>query len=115
MDEDVLAYIAAVPDARRERVEALHGLIINLFPKVTVDLRYKMPTYTVGEGWVAVANQKQYVSLYTCSPEHIETFKQQYPDIKTGKGCINFRDRDDIPLAVLEGVVQHAISKPKGR
>jgi len=39
----------------------------------------------VGDGWVAIANQKHYVSLYTCGYHHIERFKQRCPRIKTGK------------------------------
>jgi uncharacterized protein YdhG (YjbR/CyaY superfamily) len=72
-----------------------------------------MPTYRKGEGWVALANQKNYISLYTCGYHHIESFKTHYPDIKTGKGCINFRDKDDIPLKDIEAVVRHAIEHPK--
>ena len=65
-------------------------------------MTYKMPTYRVGAGWVAIANQKHHVSLYTCGPHHIEDFKARYPGIKTGKGCINFRDKDELPVADLD-------------
>lgn len=37
-------------------VEQLHELILGLFPEAEVTMAYKMPTYKVGEGWVAVAN-----------------------------------------------------------
>lgn len=114
MDKDVAAYFDAVPDARRAHLDALHTAILECFPDVTIDMRYKMPTYSHGEGWVALANQKQYVSLYTCSAAHLARFKQHHPGIKTGKGCINFRDRDAIPLDGVKAVVRHAMLHPKG-
>ncbi len=114
MDSEVEAYLDAVPADRRDKVSTLHSLVTGLFPDAVVDMRYKMPTYTVGEGWVAIANQKNYVSLYTCSAEHLARFKQQHPGIKTGKGCINFRERDAIPEAAVSDVVRHAIEHPKG-
>jgi uncharacterized protein YdhG (YjbR/CyaY superfamily) len=72
-----------------------------------------MPTYRIGEGWVAIANQKHHVSLYTCGYHHIEAFRKAHPRIKTGKGCINFRDRDELPTEDIRQVVQHAIRQPK--
>lgn len=77
------------------------------------DFRYKMPTYSYGDGWVAIANQKSYISLYTCSAEHIEAFKAKHPTYKTGKGCINFRQKDALPLEDVKAVINHAILHPK--
>ena len=72
-------------------------------------MRYKMPTYEYQEGWVAIANQKQYISIYTCSAEHIAEFKKKHPEIKTGKGCVNLRDGNEIPLVDLETVIRNAM------
>lgn len=114
MDSTASEYFSAVPDHRREKVELLHSLVLDLFPEATVDMKYKMPTYSLGDGWVAIANQKNYVSLYTCSPAHLARFKETHPTIKTGKGCINFRDRDSIPSSAVREVIEHAIRNPKG-
>jgi len=114
MNPDVQAYFDAVPENRLPRLQKLHDLVLECFPEATVDMTYKMPTYRYGEGWVAIANQKNYVSLYTCSVEHLAEFKQQYPTYKTGKGCINFRAKDDLPEAAIKTVIQHAIQHPKG-
>ena len=114
MNSDVEAYLKAVPESRAAHVNTLHALIVQLFPGAIVDMTYKMPTYRVGEGWVAIANQKNYVSLYTCGAVHIEEFKKKHPGIKTGKGCINFRQRDELPIRELKQVIRHAIRHPKG-
>lgn len=113
MNKEVQKYFASVPDDRIGIVTKLHELIIGLYPDVVVDMSYKMPTYKVKNGWVALANQKYYVSLYTCGAHHIAEFKEKYPAIKTGKGCINFKSNDPIPVAALKKVVRHAIQNPK--
>jgi len=115
MNRQVEKYFDAVPEDRRPLVEKLHDLILELYPDATVGLDYKMPTYKVNEGWVALANQKRYVSLYTCGEIHLAQFKKKHPDIPTGKGCINFKPNVKIPLASVRQVVRHAIDHPKGK
>lgn len=113
MNREVQAYFRAVPESRRGPMQKLHDAVMACFPKATVDLRYRMPTYSQGEGWVAIANQKAYVSLYTCSAAHLAAFREKHPEIKCGTGCINFRERDKIPLAAVKAVIRHAIRHPK--
>ena len=113
MNQAVQDYFDAIPATRQAHVQALHGAILECFPEATVDFTYNMPTYRYGEGWVAIANQKNYVSLYTCGAAHLEAFKQQHPDYKTGKGCINFRQKDAIPIDDVKAVIEHAILHPK--
>ncbi|MDH3387533.1 MAG: DUF1801 domain-containing protein [Gammaproteobacteria bacterium] len=113
MDKGVQDYFAAVPQPRKQKVDTLHRLIMEMYPRAIVDMKYRMPTYRFGDGWVAIANQKNYVSLYTCGYHHIERFRTKNPAIKTGKGCINFRDRDQLPLQDIKAVIRHAIDQPK--
>lgn len=108
----VSEYFSDAPAARRIMLVQLHDLITELYPKATVDMHYRMPTYRHGEGWLAIANQKRYVSLYTCGYHHIEGFKRAHPKIRTGKGCINFSEKDELPLDDLRDVICHAIEHP---
>lgn len=110
---DVMAYFKSVPAERRERMLSLHAMILDAVPGVAVDMGYRMPTYRRGEGWVAMANQKHHISLYTCGYHHIQPFRERNPGVKTGKGCINLRDRDQVPMEDLIQVVRHAIEHPK--
>lgn len=113
-DQAVFAqYLAVVPEDRRALVAELHALILSLYPEAEVSMRYKMPTYEVGDAWVALANQKRYVSLYTCGYHHIADFKHQYPAYKTGKGCINFKPNQSVPTEGVCQVIRHAIEHPK--
>lgn len=102
-------YIGNLPENRKARFLEIVRLIESLYPDAQRSMQYKMPTYQSDKGWVAIANQKAYISLYTCSIKHIESFKKQHPTIKTGKGCLNFRDKDEIPLADLPAVIESAM------
>jgi uncharacterized protein YdhG (YjbR/CyaY superfamily) len=106
-------YLASVPEERRAMVAEIHEIIRSVYPQVEVSMRYKMPTYEVADGWVALANQKRYVSLYTCGYHHIAEFKRMHPTYKTGKGCINFKPTEPIPAEAVRQVVRHAIEHPK--
>lgn len=114
MNKQVHDYFDTLPSSRKSHMKSLHDVIMDCFPTAAVDMRYKMPTYRHGDGWVAIANQKNYVSLYTCSALHLEEFRNKHPEYKTGKGCINFREKDEIPISAIKAVVQHAILHPKG-
>ncbi len=113
MSKQISDYITSMPEQRRQRFLSIHEFILNLYPGITVDMSYNMPTYRLRDGWVALANQKNYISLYTCSESHITPYKKKHPQQKTGKGCINFRARDEIHFDDLESVVRHAIEHPK--
>ena len=115
MSNAIADYLASLPPERRTLLGALHEMVLRLHPQARVDMQYEMPTYHVDEGWVAIANQKHYVSLYTCGTHDIEQFKQRCPAIKTGKGCINLSMKDDVPWPELEHVVRHAMGQSKRR
>jgi len=102
-------YMQSLVKGRRQKVQLLSDLILSLYPNAEVSMKYKMPTFSIDAGWVAIANQKNYVSLYTCSAQHLEQFKQCYPTIKTGTGCINFKDKDDLPIDALKQVITSAM------
>ena len=107
--QKIQEYVREVPETRRGKFKAILGLIQDLYPSAEVSMKYKMPTFQNGDAWIAVANQKSYISVYTCMEQHIAGFKKRHPKIKTGKGCINFQDKDDIPLKELKPVVVSAM------
>jgi len=111
MNSGVSEYLGSLPEERRIIVKKIIDMILELYPAADASMKYKMPTFKVGDGWVAVANQKNYVSLYTCSQNHIKAFSEKHPYIKTGKGCINFKQTDNLPLGDIQSVIKHALSK----
>ncbi len=98
-------YIDSLPNLRRQRVLALQKMILEIAPDATMDMHYKMPTYHVGDQWVAMASQKFYISLYTSKREKIQIFRDACPEIKTGQGCINFKDKDTLAESAIKKVI----------
>ena len=106
-------YMAGVPQERLGRMEHLIGYIRAWYPQANICIKHGMPTFEMDDGWVAAANQKNYVSLYTCSPDHIAPYKKKHPEAKTGKACLNFRDADKIDFGALKAVVRSAMTAKK--
>ncbi len=103
-------YLKAIPSSRRPRVDQLMAVIQDAYPDVMLDMQYRMPTFHNGDkGWCALANQKHYISLYTCGEKNIADFKAKYPRIKCGKGCINFKDSDALPIEAIKKVIDNAM------
>ena len=103
-------YIDSLPQQRRERVLALQKMILQVAPDATIDMHYKMPTYHVGDQWVAMASQKFYISLYTCKRENIQHFRDACPGVRTGQGCINFKDKDELAESAIKAVISTSLN-----
>lgn len=106
----IARYVAQVPEARRERALALHGLILSLFPQAAISMEHRMPTYRLGANFIAWASQKRHLALYTCSQARIAGFRARHPEVRAGKGCLQFRDSQRLPLADLAQVVKNALA-----
>lgn len=106
----IARYVALVPEARRERALALHGLILSLFPQAAISMEHRMPTYRLGANFIAWASQKRHLALYTCSEARIAGFRARHPEVSAGKGCLRFRDSQRLPLADLAQVVKNALA-----
>jgi hypothetical protein len=99
----VKEYLASVPPERKELVEFLHAFIQKTVPSLKPHFAYNMLGYgsfpytnakkeQVGWPVVALANQKQYVSVYVCSVVDgkyvAESHKKELGNVSVGKSCI---------------------------
>jgi hypothetical protein len=123
----VASYLAAVPLERRDIIRFLHGFIRKSAPKLKPHFAYNMLGYgsfpyknhrNVTLMWptVALANQKQYVSIYVCSiidgKYLAESRKKELGKVSVGKSCIRFRRLEDVNLPALKKVIQIAARRP---
>lgn len=113
MDEKVAQYIAAIPAEKRPLFDRLQRLILDLYPDLELRISYGIVMHKRGKSWVGLGVWKQGVSLYTNRPQLITAFKTRHPAIKTGKGCINFRLTDELPVEDLHTVITGAV-EPAG-
>lgn len=122
----VEAYLAALPEDRRETVAAVRDAVNARLPEGYVE-----QVYSGMIGWVipledypdtynkqplaiaALASQKNHLSLYLMGlysdgPE-LDWFRQQYDErglkLDMGKSCIRFKRLDQVPLDVVGEVI----------
>ena len=58
-------YLGTVPPHRKHIFRELLCFINMMYPDAKPSMKYKMPTFTNGNGWVALANQKTlYLALH---------------------------------------------------
>lgn len=123
----VKEYLANVPEGRKELMMFLHAFIQKAAPGLKVHFAYNMLGYGVFPWrnakhepitWpvVALANQKNYVSIYVCSIVDgkylAETFKDDLGKVGVGKSCIRFKKIEDVNLPILKKVLQLAAKHP---
>lgn len=125
--ETVKEYIDAVPDNRKEAIETLHAFIQKTVPKLKPHFAYNM----IGYGsfpyidykkreaeWpvIALANQKNYISVYVCGIKGdkylAEIYKDELGKVSTGKSCIRFKKLEDLNLKTLGKVLKEAAKSP---
>lgn len=123
----VKEYFAALPDERREPMEFLHQFIQETAPKLKPNFIYNMPGYGSFKytnskkevlDWpvIALASQKNYISLYVCAVEDgeyiAEKHQKELGKVSAGKSCIRFKKIEDLNLATLKKVIRLATNSP---
>jgi uncharacterized protein YdhG (YjbR/CyaY superfamily) len=114
MTEQTLSYdryIAALPPERRDAVERVWQVVRDNVPAgYTEQITPKFLTFMADNEWlIALANQKNYISLHMCSiyffPELKAKLDNSDKKVKGGKGCINFKRAEDLPLSTIAEIV----------
>lgn len=104
-------YLSSVPPERREEIERVWQVVRESVPAgYTEEITPKFLTYTAeGEWFLALANQKNYISLYLCSiyvfPELKAKLDSAGKNLKCGKSCINFKRAEELPLATIAEII----------
>jgi hypothetical protein len=118
-------YLAKLPREEKELLTAIHEIILKTNPKVTAEvapmMRQEMIQYKIlPKGIIAgtapkatsryfvygLASTKNYMSLhlmpmYAHKPMH-EKYSKLLKKAKFQKGCINFKNADEMPLDIAE-------------
>lgn len=125
--KSIKEYFAMLPSQRRELLEFLHKFIQKTAPSLTPNFIYNMPGYGTFKyknvkkeiiDWptVALASQKNYISLYVCAVENgeyvAEKYKKTLGKVSVGKSCIRFKKLEDLNLKTLEKVLRLAEKSP---
>ena len=122
-------YIAALDEPRRGEIARIDKFIRGALPKKGYEphvssgmgvgmLAYGTFHYKYASGregdWsrVALASNKQYISLYVCASDGTqyvaEKYKKQLPKASIGKSCVRFKRFDDLDPKVVKAMLQEA-------
>ncbi len=123
----VKEYLASVPKERKEDIEFLHKFIQKVSTKLKSHFAYNMLGYgkfpyvnykkeKIDWPVVALASQKNYMSLYVCALDGkvylAEKYKKDLGKVSVGKSCIRFKKLEDLNLPMLKKVLKAAATKP---
>ena len=104
-------YLAGLPADRRSEVEKVWRVVRENMPAgYDEEIGPKFISFKADADWyVALANQKNYMSLYLMPvyvfPELKAKLDASGKNLKCGKSCINFKKADDLPLDAVGEIV----------
>jgi hypothetical protein len=120
-------YFDELPVERKEPLLFLHKFIQKVAPSLKPNFVYNMPGYGSFKytnskkevlDWptIALASQKNYMSLYVCSIDKGEYLAEKYKNnlgkVSVGKSCIRFKKLSDLNLETLEKIIKLAAESP---
>lgn len=120
-------YLDAVPAERKQLIYFLHDFIQKTVPAMKSHFAYNMLGYgkfpylnykkeKIDWPVIALANQKNYVSIYVCSLDQgeylAEKYKSELGKVSVGKSCIRFKKLEEVNLDTLKEVLQLAAKNP---
>lgn len=110
----IQTYISAQPEERQELLSRLHEIIIQkdktVTPEIAPMMGKEMIIYNApGTFKYGLASVKKYMSLHVLpmygSPVIYEKYKALLKDASFQKGCINFTNKDEMPLAIVKDLI----------
>lgn len=104
-------FISKQEPERQKLLTSMHEIILKTNKKVTAEvapmMRMEMIEYKIKTHFVyGLANAKNYMSIhampmYSCKPIH-DKYSKLLKKAKFQKGCINFKNADEMPLDIAE-------------
>ena len=104
-------YLAELPADRQTALNKVRSLIRKAVPKAKESMQYGMPAYELNGLVCGLASQKNYMALYVCEPEIVDAHRDALGKLNCGKGCIRFRNLDELPLDAITKILKEAAVK----
>lgn len=120
-------YFEFLPEERSKSMVFLDKLIKEVSPSLKPRFAYNMLGYgsfkytnykkeIIDWPTIALASQKNYISLYICAVQDGEYIAEKYKDdlgkVSVGKSCIRFKKLEDLNIENLKKVIKLAEKMP---
>ena len=108
MEREVRRYIEDAKDDPRKVYDRLEKIILGLHPNAQVTISYKIVKYKTAGGEVWLGYWKEGVSIHAVDAA---AYQAAHPEVKIGRGSINFRIRDKIDAALLKRIIKRSMER----
>jgi uncharacterized protein YdhG (YjbR/CyaY superfamily) len=106
------AYLAALPEERRARLEVIRAVIQRTAPEATEDMLYAMPGFRLGKKHLAAyAAAKRHDGFYPCSGNVIGQLPEVVERFKTTSGAVHLPLSEPIPEDIVALLVRTRIAE----
>lgn len=106
----VAAFLQTLAPKERALFGKVRALLRKAHPQVEESMKYRMPTYLVGEYHLGAFNkQKQYLCLYL-NPEAVDPYRKELKaaGLDCGKSCLRFTQPEKLPLPLAAKIIKAA-------
>jgi uncharacterized protein YdhG (YjbR/CyaY superfamily) len=101
---------------QRAALDRLREVIASAAPDATEGISYSMPAYLLGgKGLVCYAAFKDHYSLFPMSGAVVEKHAAELGDRVTGKGTIQFRYDERLPVGLVKKIVKTRVAELKAK
>ena len=108
-------YLAGLSPAYRDALERLRRDIRAAAPDAVETIRYRVPTYVLGEALVAFGAAKHHCGLYVMSPPLMQQLAAELEPYDVAGATIRFTVDAPLPAKVVARVVQARIAENAAR
>ena len=109
--DDVLAYLAQVPDRYRPYLEAIRQIVWSEAPDAEEVIAYGIPTFKLSGNLVHYAAFMTHMSFFPGGTLHNEAFKDELAGFKVAKGTIQFTPDNPLPDDLVRRIVKMRIEE----
>jgi uncharacterized protein YdhG (YjbR/CyaY superfamily) len=107
-------YIAGYPRDVQAHLQQIRAMIKKAAPDAEEAIKYRIPTFVLGENLVHFAACKNHIGFYP-TPSGIEAFKEDLSPYKSAKGSVQFPIERPMPLSLIKKIVSFRVKEARAK
>ena len=111
--EDIDQYISTFPEDVQAMLQQIRSTIQQAAPDAKEAIKYGIPTFVLNGNLVHFGGYKNHIGFYP-APMGIEVFKQETAKYEAGKGTLQFKLNEPLPLELISRIVKFRVEMNLG-
>lgn len=112
--EDIDQYISTFPGDVQAMLQQIRSTIQQAAPDAKETIKYGIPTFILNGNLVHFGGYKKHIGFYP-APMGIEAFKEETAKYEAGKGTLQFKLNEPLPLELISRIVKFRVEMNLGR